>query len=1301
MENKDFTFSESRISENNHSAIENPHYADIIFRVKYETTNGQEVRVSGGIEELGKWIPEKGLKMTTSQESYPFWYTTQEITCPVGMEFKYKYLTFDSNTKKLQWESDMDDRFYKVELWGKLEIQEEKGNKQRKIKQISKISGNDYNNIENNNKINAFSPINNENIFFGNYEIDNEIDLRGSLSSFITGDNRQIMHDSDLLSYDQVKIDAIQNIPLTIGLKKQIEINFEEDKFIILTALLPFNIIKKNSKEFLENKINYEKNKINFNNNEKYCLIPKYEDALYESLFEIRNQKKFDIYWIGMIENYENYFEKKNDYNNENNNIISEEKKIDSELIDFLKKEKIYLITPKKNDYINYWIYISHIIGKIFYENKIPVNDDFFINYDKYWESYKIINELFASMVFEEGYSSGLIMIHDINLSLVSSYISQKNNYAKMGFYFHSLFPSIEVLKSLPFHQELLQSIMLCDLICFHNIEIAIKFLGAIQRMLDLYNEVKPGGNIIINYQGRIVHIQIMQIGIDLEKIDLLLREKDFLDKKEKMEKKYKFFLNKSFVEKKDNEKDNIKENSNANISKDEKEKYIFFSFDGLLDRDKISIKFQSFDYFYESYLNKLKYLNNESNMDKIMEESEEYLNSGKSIIELKPEQKELNSSNLNNNKNLINNNMIINNSINNNKEKNNNEKNNNDNKNNENKNNVISNDKDSNKIIKENKINIDLKEDLKDLKIKENKEKPKTIRNSISNSNNTNEIVKKKTKKIKIKKGKGKKGKSKSDINLSQASKDIQIDQKTNMGINGNFINKEPIFIQIIKDSESKIMNIYNYMGQKQKEDNENNYIDILNLANEINKKYNKIIIIVKREENFSLIDLCSLYSIGDCYYTLRKDYNSSIEIQLFIYICNHLNKTYDIISNENSSLTKGIKGIKKVNDIDIFQNISTLETVFSFNYINKYMNENNIKFINNHQILNWSKIFFEKLKKVSYNDSNSQKIVIGLGLGFSLMKLNRDFVHLNKKEFSKNYHESYKNIIFLEYENILQIINKENKEQKENVLSQLKMLSSQEKNQIYIISSGIKKHLDEIFGGITNLGLASEYGFFYKKPGENNLQNDYHQLFKMNDWSWKKGILPILKGFTERTEGSFIIEKESMLSWVYKDCDPDFGQIQANEMISHIKGLLFQNDSIIVANENDSVNIKPKNINKGYFVSEILKQEYKNMEFPEFILVIGDQDGDEEMFKYLNYLKNNFEIKTKIYTVTIGKKVSNANFYLNEPNEILEYLENLNKEYKIDENSSSKYSQEIYNMVEQSDEYDLYSKKSQSYFD
>jgi trehalose 6-phosphate synthase/phosphatase len=254
-----------------------------------------------------------------------------------------------------------------------------------------------------------------------------------------------------------------------------------------------------------------------------------------------------------------------------------------------------------------------------------------------------------------------------------------------------------------------------------------------------------------------------------------------------------------------------------------------------------------------------------------------------------------------------------------------------------------------------------------------------------------------------------------------------------------------------------------------------------------------------------------------------------------------------------------------------------------------------------------------------------------------------------------------------------------------------QLKLLCSQEKNKVYIISSSTKSELEQNFKDNPELGLACEYGFYYKPPRE----TDYHQLIYIDDWTWKQGIMPILNGFTERTEGSYIIQKESMISWNYKNCESDFGQFQANEMISHIKTLLFQNDFIIVEDniEKNEVNIRPKNINKGFFIAEILKQDNINGEFPNLILGIGDKDGGEDMFKYLNYLKNNFsEIKANIFSTVVNKRISSANYYLNDANEILEIIENFNKIDKSEDNySSSKFSQDISNDLEKNDSFEL----------
>ena len=80
----------------------NPNYGTIIFKVKYETYLGQEVRLVGNIEELGSWDPSKALLLYTNKEKYPIWKSTTDIVCPVGMEIYYKYLVKEGNN--YHWE---------------------------------------------------------------------------------------------------------------------------------------------------------------------------------------------------------------------------------------------------------------------------------------------------------------------------------------------------------------------------------------------------------------------------------------------------------------------------------------------------------------------------------------------------------------------------------------------------------------------------------------------------------------------------------------------------------------------------------------------------------------------------------------------------------------------------------------------------------------------------------------------------------------------------------------------------------------------------------------------------------------------------------------------------------------------------------------------------------------------------------------------------------------------------------------------------------------------------------------------
>ena len=44
-----------------------------------------------------------------------------------------------------------------------------------------------------------------------------------------------------------------------------------------------------------------------------------------------------------------------------------------------------------------------------------------------------------------------------------------------------------------------------------------------------------------------------------------------------------------------------------------------------------------------------------------------------------------------------------------------------------------------------------------------------------------------------------------------------------------------------------------------------------------------------------------------------------------------------------------------------------------------------------------------------------------------------------------------------------------------------------------------------------------------------------------------WMAIVAPILQQYTEATDGSFVIAKETSVVWHYRDADPDFGTWQA----------------------------------------------------------------------------------------------------------------------------------------------------------
>lgn len=74
-----------------------------------------------------------------------------------------------------------------------------------------------------------------------------------------------------------------------------------------------------------------------------------------------------------------------------------------------------------------------------------------------------------------------------------------------------------------------------------------------------------------------------------------------------------------------------------------------------------------------------------------------------------------------------------------------------------------------------------------------------------------------------------------------------------------------------------------------------------------------------------------------------------------------------------------------------------------------------------------------------------------------------------------------------------------------------------------------------------------------------------------------WKQIADPVMKHYTDATDGSVIEDKETAMVWCYEDADPDFGSCQAKELLDHLESVL-ANEPVTVKSGQNIVEVKPQ---------------------------------------------------------------------------------------------------------------------------
>ncbi|KAH6614473.1 glycosyltransferase family 20 protein [Chaetomium sp. MPI-SDFR-AT-0129] len=286
-----------------------------------------------------------------------------------------------------------------------------------------------------------------------------------------------------------------------------------------------------------------------------------------------------------------------------------------------------------------------------------------------------------------------------------------------------------------------------------------------------------------------------------------------------------------------------------------------------------------------------------------------------------------------------------------------------------------------------------------------------------------------------------------------------------------------------------------------------------------------------------------------------------------------------------------------------------------------------------------------------------------------------------LDRSNMLRKYREAKKRLFMFDYDGTLTPIVREPSAAipSERVINSLKALAADPLNAVWIISGRDQGFLSQHLGHIEGLGFSAEHGSFMKNPGATEWVN----LAEKFDMSWQKEVLDVFQKYTDRVPGSFIEQKRCALTWHYRLADPEQGLHMSRECHHELESTVGRKWDVEVMAGKANLEVRPTFINKGEIAKRLVNTYNAEMRAKagkspvaegdttpnkiEFVLCMGDDFTDEDMFRSLNTLTQPnqgregaaAEVESdQCFTVTVGAstKVTLARWHLLEPEDVIE---------------------------------------------
>ncbi|KAJ0981253.1 hypothetical protein J5N97_009508 [Dioscorea zingiberensis] len=318
----------------------------------------------------------------------------------------------------------------------------------------------------------------------------------------------------------------------------------------------------------------------------------------------------------------------------------------------------------------------------------------------------------------------------------------------------------------------------------------------------------------------------------------------------------------------------------------------------------------------------------------------------------------------------------------------------------------------------------------------------------------------------------------------------------------------------------------------------------------------------------------------------------------------------------------------------------------------------EKHYRYVSTHDVGYWANSFLQDLERTCKDHVRRRCWGIGFGLGFRVVALDPNFKKLSMEHIVSAYKRTVTRALLLDYDGTLMPQASIDKSPSVRTIETLNSLCQDKNNMVFLVSARSKSTLMEWFSPCDNLGIAAEHGYFLRLSGD----AEWETCAPVADCSWKQIVEPVMKLYTETTDGSTIEDKETALVWSYEDADPDFGSCQAKELLDHLESVL-ANEPVSVKSGTNNVEVKPQGVSKGLVAQRLLSIMRQRGLSPDFVLCIGDDRSDEDMFEVITTAMagSSWTPSTEVFACTVGRKPSKAKYYLDDTAEIVRLMQGL----------------------------------------